>query len=66
MENVTPKHLLCSIGACPAVFKAEDGTIVIVGKRDPTRAALLTKEGKVAPDEEVVFVDPALLENVSQ
>jgi len=29
----TPQYLRCGIGACPCVFRAEDGTLVIVGRK---------------------------------
>ena len=31
-KEVTPKDMMCGVGACPAIFKTNKGTYAIVGK----------------------------------
>lgn len=64
MKELTPKELRCTFGACPAVYEQDDNIVVVVGKRNPTATAELISAGKIAPDEEAVFIDRALLKNV--
>lgn len=33
MKEITPSHLRCGVGLCPALFKLDDGNIAIIGKR---------------------------------
>lgn len=52
VRDLTPDTHRCGIGACPAVFETDRGTIVLVGKvlSDTDRAQLAERigEGEVA------------------
>lgn len=64
MKDITPRALRCHIGACPAVYKDTDGSLVIIGKRDLSRTAKLIKKGKVNVDEDVITIPEEYLQNV--
>lgn len=64
-ENLTPHHLKCGIGTCPAVYDATDGMLVIIGKR-PDGSLLKDLSGKIAEDEYAIIVSRELLSNISQ
>jgi hypothetical protein len=52
-EDLTPAHLRCTLGACPAIFKASDGEVIVVGKT-LSPDLLLQLKGKVGADEYAV------------
>jgi hypothetical protein len=54
-ENLTPSHLRCSIGACPAVWKLSDGDLVIIGKIAPEMVVDQLRD-KIGPDEFAVKI----------
>lgn len=56
LKELTP-HTSCVVGACPAVFAASDGTIVLIGKKLPAGELA----NRVGPDEVVVSIDQELL-----
>ena len=33
MKEITPKHLRCTIGACPGVFEVEGNDLIVIGKK---------------------------------
>jgi hypothetical protein len=65
LKEITPAHLRCSLGACPAVFESNAEEIVIIGKK--ADLALIQKlEGRVAEDEYVIVIRREFLENVAR
>jgi hypothetical protein len=56
-QEITPAHLRCSIGGCPAVFELSDGDLLIIGK---VLSPDLLKEIKerVSADEFAVKLSP--------
>ena len=54
--NLTPTHLLCTYGACPAVYELEDGTLAVIGNRSDDQQIPELK-GKVAEHEDVILID---------
>jgi hypothetical protein len=65
IRDITPSHLRCSIGACPAIYASEDGNLIVVGKK-PTKDVLRQLEGKVGEDEFVVIISPKLISGLRQ
>jgi hypothetical protein len=65
IRDITPSHLRCSLGACPAIYASEDGNLVIVGKK-PSKEVLQQLEGKVGEDEFVVTISPELIGGLGQ
>lgn len=61
--EITPQSLRCSIGACPAVFKTEQGKLVIIGKK-PSGKIIESIENKVGEDEWAIVIDPELLSGI--
>ena len=55
LKEITPLHLRCGIGQCPAVYEYDAGDLIIVGKivGDDILAELA---GKVGSDEYAVLV----------
>lgn len=63
MKNLTPEHLRCAAGACPAVYELGDGRLLIVGKI--VGSDEYGKLGvRVGVAEEAIVIDRALLANV--
>ena len=61
-RNLTPVHLRCQWGACPAIHELDDGSLLIVGKSATMAAAL--ERVSVGEDEHAVIVDRELVANV--
>lgn len=60
LTNITPRTVQCGIGACPAIFRTDQGTYVLVGKK-VTNPELATRVGK---DEAAIEVPKFLLEGL--
>ena len=54
--EITPKHLCCGVGPCPAIFATDRGTYVIVGKRLTQEQIRELLPDKVAPHEDAVEI----------
>lgn len=72
MEDLTPKGARCGWMSCPAVYKLEDGRLLIVGKdiRTITHSGdpvawkaywALDAAEKIGRDENAVIIDAALV-----
>ncbi|SOD03277.1 hypothetical protein SAMN05216486_10918 [bacterium JGI 053] len=61
LEDITPSEMQCGIGACPAVFRRNDGKLIIVGAALPADAVEAQLHGRVGAHEAAIVVDPALL-----
>lgn len=57
LEDITPQALRCDSAWCVAVYKTEDGKLLVVGKK-PQADLAKEIEAKVGPDEEAVVIDP--------
>lgn len=55
--DLTPPHLRCSYGGCPAVLALSDGDLLIIGKKLPADLSRQIEE-KVAKDEFAVKINP--------
>ena len=64
LKEITPLHLRCGIGQCPAVYEYDAGDLIIVGKivGDEILADLA---GKVGSDEYAVRISRAMFANVN-
>jgi hypothetical protein len=56
-DEVTPAHLRCTIGSCPAVFQLSDGDLLIVGKA-LTPELQRQIEARVGSDELAIKLSP--------
>lgn len=56
VREITPRHLQCGVGPCPALFETDRGTYVIVGTRLSSKQTDDLMPGKVAPHEEAVEI----------
>ncbi len=65
MKDITPDHLRCHVGMCPAVYDLGDGRLLIIGAR-PSDDVIQTLGGGLNPDEQAVVVDLALLHNAAK
>lgn len=63
LVELTPQSLRCSIGACPSVYKTEQGKLVVIGKR-PTQEITESIKDKIGDDEWAIVIDPELLSEI--
>jgi hypothetical protein len=63
LKEITPPHLRCGSGTCPAIFEAEDGSLVIIGKRLP-KDWLNKIAHRVGEGEDAVIIQADLLANL--
>lgn len=54
LKEITPIVLRCGVGACPAIFETDRGTLIVIGKRIKVDGGLL--EDKVSRDEAAVEI----------
>ena len=64
MRDMTPEHMRCAWGACPAVYELDDDTVIIIGKK-PEDQMIETLRGRVGEDEYAIVVSKNLLKNIS-
>lgn len=57
MQNLTPEKYLCGWGECPAVFRSDDGKILVRGR-------IRTENIPCSNDEAIVEVPADLFENL--
>jgi hypothetical protein len=55
MKERTPKHLRCTIGACPGVYEVEGGNLLVIGKKITSELKDKIKS-KVGDDEFAVLI----------
>jgi hypothetical protein len=60
LTDVTPERLRCGIGACPAVFRSDQGTFVVIGRKIEA-SVFRSLSGRVGPDEAVIEIPEGLL-----
>lgn len=74
LVNVTPQHLRCSFGGCPAVFKSHRNTLVVIGAiaaddfHDELKGKISSSERAIEISPEffkTVFKDPQIMETES-
>jgi hypothetical protein len=63
LEDITPNHLRCPAGYCVAVYKMDDGNLLVIGKK-PKADISKQIEGKVGPDEDVIVISPEFFLNI--
>ena len=56
IREITPEGLRCVLGACPAVYESDSGTIVLIGRRLDALAVAELLPGKVGSDEVAVEI----------
>jgi hypothetical protein len=61
--ELTPTALRCTLGACPSVYKTQQGKLVIIGKR-PSLEITETIKNKIGDDEWAIVIDPDLLTDI--
>ncbi|MCK4342232.1 MAG: hypothetical protein KAY37_10980 [Phycisphaerae bacterium] len=61
LEEITPRALRCGIGICPALFKTDRGSVLVVGRRLSEEEVQQNLAGRVGGDEWVVEVPQSLL-----
>lgn len=64
-EEITPSKFRCIYGSCPAVYKLDDGNILIIGKK-PNYELYKQIESKVASDEFAVVLSPQFFESLDK
>jgi hypothetical protein len=65
LTEITPAHLRCTFGGCPAVFESNSEELVIIGKK--ADLALMQKlEGRIADDEYAIVIRREFFENITR
>lgn len=65
LENITPKSMNCAIVGCPAIYKAENDSYVVIGK---LVSKSVTKElkGAISSGEIAIEIPKKLLSNINK
>lgn len=58
-RDLTPQHLRCGTGGCPAVFQASTGSLIIVGRTLDANASHSFLNGRVSSAEAAIEIDSA-------
>ena len=64
--ELTPKELLCCVGACPAVYEKESSYLIVGKQVSSTKTKELGLEGKVGEGETMVEVPRALIDGMER
>jgi len=60
LRDITPEHLRCGIGACPAVFESDRGTLIVIGRKaDGEIVSAMT--GRAGSDELIIEIPKELI-----
>ncbi len=62
VKDVTPKGLACIAGGCPAIFKTDRGTYLIIGTNLDSARGLLSD--RIGPNEVVIEVPAELVRSI--
>lgn len=54
--EITPKELRCAASFCPAVYKSDRGTFVVIGKRLTASQTKKHLNGRVSAKEEAIEI----------
>jgi hypothetical protein len=65
MKDLTPEHLRCSCGTCPAVLDLGEGEMLIIGKQLSHEQQTLV-QGRVGADETGIVINRKYLANLNQ
>ncbi len=66
VTDITPAMHFCGIGLCPAVYKTDRGTVLVVGKRRKPNECSADLDGRVGPDEELVEIPIGIIRDLSR
>jgi len=59
--DLTPRSIRCGVGPCPAIYKTERNTFVVIGTILGDREAKKSLQGKIGEGEAAVEVPEKLL-----
>lgn len=63
LKEITPHHLRCGLGQCPAVYEHGSQDLIIIGKI-PDRDTLAQIAGKVGRDEYAIRISREMLSSL--
>ena len=66
VKDITPAELQCAFGGCPAVFRTERDTLLVIGQTVLTDEAQRLAPGRVGPKECMVEVPVQLLRSLAR
>lgn len=64
--EITPKHMRCGIGACPAIFETDRDTYIVIGKQLSSEMIKQLLEEKVGTDETAIELPKGILNGILQ
>ncbi len=66
IQDITPAELQCAIGGCPAVFRTERNTLLVIGQTVSSDEAQHLAPGRVGTKECMVEVPLQLLRDLAR
>jgi len=63
LKDVSPKEFSCQAGGCPAVYKTDRGTYLIIGTEIDSPDNLLP--GRIGPNETAIEVSVGLIQGIT-
>ena len=66
VTDITPAVHFCGIGMCPAVYKTDRGTLLVVGKSRKPSECSADLDGRVGPDEELVEIPIGIIRDLAR
>jgi hypothetical protein len=66
LQNITLKSFSCGIAACPAIYKTENDSFVIIGKNLSKKVSDAQLKGKIGVDEIAIEIPAGLLSDLNK
>ena len=66
ITDITPPVHACVIGMCPAVYKTDRGTLLVVGKNRRPSECSEQLEGRVGSDEGLVEIPIGIIRDLAR
>jgi len=66
VKDITPTQFSCGVGACPAVFRTDQGTFLLVGRALTSSEIARLIPGRVSVNERAVEIPEELARTLSQ
>ena len=66
IQDITPAEMSCAIGACPAIFRTDRDTLLVIGQTVSSDEAQRLAPGRVGLKECMVEVPLQLLQDLAR
>lgn len=65
LREITPEHMRCIIGSCPAIYETNRGTYILIGHKLNLKKIDSNLKNKISSHENAIEVPQELLKNIS-